>query len=78
MENFLVIYNRRTGKSSVQEFPAGSGRQAVRERFAQERLHRGDPDVEIVVLSSSSREELMQTHSRYFRSAEEILDHATA
>jgi hypothetical protein len=78
MRNFLVIYNRRTGASTLQEFPEGSGREAIRERFAQERLHRGNPDIEVVVLGSSSRDELLKTHSRYFRSAGEILEHAGA
>jgi len=48
----------------------------VRTRFAEERRHRDDPDVEVVVLVSSSKDELLKTHSRYFRSAEEILEHA--
>jgi hypothetical protein len=78
MENYLIVYNRRTGHSDVREFPAGSGREAVKERFTQERLHRSDPDIEVVVLSSGSRDELLQTHSRYFRSAEEIVEHASA
>jgi len=78
MENFLVVYNRRTGASHVRKFPAGRARDAIRERFNQERLHRHDPDIEVVVLSSSSREELLKTHSRYFRSAEEMLGHAGA
>ncbi|MDR2985831.1 MAG: hypothetical protein LBV34_13425, partial [Nocardiopsaceae bacterium] len=60
MENFLVVYNRRTGESSVRRFAAGRARQAVRERFAEERLHRDDPDVEVVVLVSSSEEELLK------------------
>jgi len=76
MRNFLVVYNRRTGERSLREYPEGCGREAIRERFAQERLHRDDPDIEVVVLGSSSREELLKTHSRYFRSAEEILEHA--
>jgi len=76
MRNFLVVYNRRTGANCLREFPEGSGRAAIRERFVQERLHRGDPDIEVVVLGSSSREELLKTHSRYFRSAEEILEDA--
>lgn len=78
MRNFLVVYNRRTGASSLREFPAGCGREAIRERFAQERLHRSDPDIEVVVLGSESQEELLKTHSRYFRSAAEILAHAGA
>lgn len=73
-----MVYNRRTGESTLREFSEGSGREAIRERFAQERRHRGNPDIEVVVLGSSSREELMETHSRYFRSAEEILEHAGA
>ncbi len=76
MRNFLVIYNRRTGANTVREFPEGCGREAIRQRFAVEREHRGDPDIEVVVLGSSSREELEKTHSRYFRSAREILEHA--
>ncbi len=71
-----MVYNRRTGASDVREFPEGSGREAIRERFAQERLYRRNPDIEVVVLGSGSREELMKTHSRYFRSAEEIIEHA--
>ena len=78
MRNFLVVYNRRTGESSLREFPEGQGREAIRERFTQERLHRGDPDIEVVVLGSTSKAELLQTHSRYFRSATEILDAAGA
>lgn len=78
MRNFLVVYNRRTGANSVREFPEGSGREAIRERFIQERLHRDNPDIEVVVLGSSSREELLKTHSRYFCSAGQILEHAGA
>lgn len=78
VRNFLVVYNRRTGVSSLKEFPEGCGREAIRQRFEQERAHRGDPDIEVVVLGSSSRDELMKTHSRYFRSAEEIVEHAGA
>jgi hypothetical protein len=78
MRNFLVVYNRRTGQSTLKEFPEGHGRDAIRERFTQERLHRGDPDIEVVVLGSDSKAELLKTHSRYFRSATEILEGAEA
>jgi hypothetical protein len=78
MRNFLVVYNRRTGENTLREFPEGRGREAIRERFVQERLHTGDTDIEVVVLGSSSREELMRTHSRYFRSAGEIIEHVGA
>ena len=70
MRNFLVVFNRRTGANTVREFPADHGREAIRERFVLERQHRGDPDIEVVVLGSGSREELEKTHSRYFRSGD--------
>jgi hypothetical protein len=73
MRNFLVVYNRRTGANSVREFPPGQGREAIRARFEEEREHRSNPDIEVVVLGSRSRDELMRTHSRYFRSAKEML-----
>jgi hypothetical protein len=76
MRSFLVVYNRRTGSNSVREFPPGHGREAIRARFEAERQHRSNPDIEVVVLGSRSREELLKTHSRYFRSAREILDNA--
>jgi hypothetical protein len=78
MRNFLVVYNRRTGESTLKEFPEGHGREAIRERFTQERAHRGNPDIEVVVLGSASKAELLRTHSRYFRSATEIAERAGA
>jgi hypothetical protein len=78
MRNFLVIYNRRTGVNSVREFPPGQGRQAIRARFEEERRHRDEPDIEVVVLGSKSRDELMKTHSRYFRSARDLVSGASA
>jgi hypothetical protein len=73
MRNFLVVYNRRTGENSVREFSEGRAREAIRERFVQERQYRNDPDIEVVVLGSSSREELEKTHSRYFHSVVDLL-----
>jgi hypothetical protein len=78
MRSFLVVYNRRTGANDVREFPVGQGREAIRARFQEERTHRTDPDIEVVVLGSRSREELMKTHSRYFRSARQIVEDAVA
>lgn len=72
MRSFLIVYNRRTGDHAVREFPAGHGREAIRARFEEERKHRGDRDIEVVVLGSQSLEDLMKTHSRYFRSARQI------
>ncbi len=78
MRSFLVVYNRRTGDNTLREFPPGHGREAIHARFEAERQHRSDPDIEVVVLGSHSKEELLKTHSRYFRSAREILENAQA
>jgi hypothetical protein len=72
MLNFLIVYNRRTGAQNVREFAAGLGREAIRARFASEREHRGDRDIEVVVLTSESRDALERTHSRYFKSFQEL------
>jgi hypothetical protein len=74
MLNFLVIYNRRTGNCTVREFGERHGREAIRERFAAEREHRGNSDIEVVVLVSSSQDELRKTHGRYFETPKEILE----
>lgn len=73
MRNFLIVYDRRTGEVDVREFPPGQGREAIRARFETEAEHRGEPDIEVVVIGSRSREELLATHSRYFRSARELV-----
>jgi hypothetical protein len=78
MRNFLVVYNRRTGENTVREFPPGQGREAIRARFEAERQNRGNSDIEVVVLGSQSREELLKTHSRYFRSAREMVKSTSA
>lgn len=72
MSNFLIIYNRRTGDQLVREFAAGQEREAIRARFKAERAHRGDTDIEVVVLGSDSRETLERTHSRYFKNVREL------
>ncbi len=69
MSPFLVIYNRSTGSVTVQEFEDSS--LAMEARLALESTL-GD-DVEVVVLSSESDEQMRETHSRYFNSASEIL-----
>ena len=44
MRNFLGgLQPPHGGESTLREFSEGSGREAIRERFAQERRHRGNP-----------------------------------
>jgi len=68
---FLVVYDRRAGSViRFSDFSDMTG--ALEARWAEEREHRGEPDIEIVVLSASSEEQLRSTHSRYFKSAAEL------
>lgn len=71
MPNFLLVFNRRTGERPVfREFAQSSD--AIRARFELEREYRGEPDVEVVVLTARSEEEIRATHRRYFESVEDM------
>jgi len=41
-------------------------------RSEEERAHKDDSDVEVVLLTASSREALIRTHARYFKSVPEL------
>ena len=41
-------------------------------RSEEEMAHKDDSDVEVVVLTASSREALIRTHARYFKSVPEL------
>ncbi len=74
MRHFLLEYNRRSGLNRVVGvFEEAEGKAALRARFASEAKHRGDPDVEVVVLASDSLESLAATHRRYFKSVTELV-----
>lgn len=67
VHHFLLVYDRRAGRLvELREFDNHSA--AMAERFERERQTPVEAGLEIVVLSSSSRENLERTHSRYFRS----------
>jgi hypothetical protein len=73
MSQFLVVYRRSTG--SLLEFRdmGEDMERALAERFSREEQEKDDPDVEVVLLGASSREALMRTHSRYFKTASELV-----
>lgn len=67
MNHFLIVYDRTSGDSlSLKEFDSGSGDIDLQERFVLERVHKDEPNIEVIVLGSSSLESLKRTHSRYF------------
>ncbi len=65
MKHFMSVFDRLGGRV-LREEEFTDAREAMSQRFAAEQLHRGNPDVEVVVLGAESAEALRSTHSRYF------------
>lgn len=70
MKQFLVIFDRDRGSVRTKVFV--DRREALRARFAAEREHAGDANVEVVVLGANSMADLRRTHGRYFKSASDL------
>jgi hypothetical protein len=76
MSSFLMRYNRRTGDLQVTEFTGEqAGERALVARVEAERT-RTTTDLEVVVLTADSLEEIKQTHGRYFFTPSELLRNA--
>ena len=74
MSQFLLVYRRSTGElMEFVEYPDDRKR-ALEARWARERLEKDDPDVEVVLLGAASREALLKTHSRYFKTVRELVE----
>lgn len=76
MKNFIIVYDRSAQAIlDLKELPAEKEREARDLRFSLEmKYHRAGHDVEAVLLQAASFESLLQTHSRYFSSADSLLD----
>lgn len=73
MRLFLIVYDRRGGQVlRLDEYGEEERTAAARERLVLEKQHRGDPNVEVVIISAPSREALERTHGRYFKSPSEL------
>lgn len=73
MKYFLLVYDRRSGLvGPVKEFPGSAAAEALERRFEMERVYRDQPDIEVVVLSARSTQDLLRTHARYFKSVQEL------
>ncbi|WP_142027339.1 hypothetical protein [Blastococcus colisei] len=74
--SFLLLYNRRSGALAVQEFSGPDSRaRALRERFREERA-RTDKDLEVVVVTAETLDEVKNTHGRYFMTTEDLTQRA--
>lgn len=72
MTQFLVRYRRSTGDLLQCEDLGPDRVTAMNRRLEAEKAHMDDSDVEVVLLSASSREALIRTHARYFKSVSEL------
>jgi hypothetical protein len=73
MIHVLLAYRRST--SAVldrQDYEDAAHDEAWTERKEWVRRYLGDSDVEVVLLSAESKEDLVRTHTRYFRSPHEL------
>jgi hypothetical protein len=72
VRHYLVIYDRRQGKRLGRLRTFRDAGHALDARFQAEREHKGNPDIEVVVLSGRSVDALRRTHGRYFEDAQQL------
>lgn len=75
MNHYLVVFDRSTGKL-LQRKQFSDVNDALEARFEAEREHRGNPNIEVVVLSARSVDALMHTHGRYFKRLDQLASSA--
>lgn len=71
VSHFLLVFDRAHSRL-LSERVFEDHRKALEERFRAERMHRGNQDIEVVVLSAESKEALRLTHARYFQSVSSL------
>lgn len=77
IKDFLVTYDIANGLAHVEAF--GVDHQAALAAYTKaEADFRDDPNVEVVLLGSDSRETLEKTHSSYFELADKHVDRVIA
>jgi hypothetical protein len=69
LKYFLLEYNRRTRDLVVSEFIENEEATAVHNRTERNRL----PEVEVVLFMARSLDDLKVTHSRFFKSFDELI-----
>lgn len=72
--HFLLVFDRAEGRL-LSITPFAERAEALRARFATEKVHRQNPSIEVVVLTAPSESALRRTHSRYFESFGEMARH---
>ena len=73
MRHFLLVYDQAAGRVlQIKEFADDDRSAALDERFALEREHADDPNLEVIVLSAADLAALEATHARYFKDVQEL------
>jgi hypothetical protein len=72
MKHFLLVYDKSTGQL-LEERQFDDYREALSARFSVEKRQASAlTTLEVVVLSASSRDELLRTHARYFLTIDQL------
>ena len=73
MHHYVLVYDQRLGRlvADIEEFTDSEA--GMERRFELERKHRGDPKIEVVMLSADSEAQIRRTHSRYFKTTAELI-----
>jgi hypothetical protein len=66
MTSFLMQYDRRTGELEVTEFAGDHAREEALAARVDAEVARTNADLEVVVLTADSLDEIKRTHGRYF------------
>lgn len=74
MNYYLLVYDRAAAQlmRDVEEFSQAERHVALERRFDLERQEREHDEVEVVLLGAESRDALMRTHARYFKTVAEL------
>lgn len=75
MNYFLIVYDTDGGEIvELKRFGQRERAVALAERFRRELVERDRRNIEVVLLSAESEDELRRTHSRYFESSAELAE----
>jgi len=75
MNYFLIVYDTAAGEIlELKRFGELQRALALSQRFARELAERDRRNIEVVLLSAESEDELRRTHSRYFESSAELAE----
>jgi hypothetical protein len=76
VSHFLLVYDRRRGEL-LRKQAYSTDSDALRARFAAEHEFAGRAEIEVVVLSAESEDDLSVTHGRYFVGLDELASRIT-